>query len=206
MQKLTLDHQATRFILKNQPKHNQRLLETPFGVIPIINSNKVLKPSQTAVIGSESYRSSLSRAFNLGKQKIYFNPDLQTLVTLTYKQNMQDLNQLNRDIKTFLQKEKRTTNKQQKYLYVIEEQERGAYHIHMLTNHFITMEKNKNGYNSAVHWTHGFSSILDAKKTDKNFKTYLYMFKYMNKAQRIGKIYTFISKLKQFYILRCRIV
>jgi len=196
---LTLDHQATRFILKKLPETTNPILATPFGEAQRITTNKILKPSSPSEYGSESYRTCLSRAFNLAKQKIYFNNDMTQLVTFTYADNMQDLDKLYYDIKIFLKTQKRHTDKTIKYLFTIEKQERGALHIHMICTPFITTKKNKNNYDSAVYWTHGFTSVLDIRKADVNFKPYLYLFKYMNKAQKIGNKFIHSSRnLKNF--------
>jgi hypothetical protein len=195
MQKLLVNHQGNLTLLSTYPKIERKALSTPFGYANEIYTNKVLKPANKSLYGSETYRASLSRAFNHAKQKIYFNPDLKYLVTLTYAQNMQDLDKLYYDIKQYLKNEKRKNkNKEIKYLFTIEKQDRRAYHIHMLTNDFPTTHINKNNYKSVTLWTHGFSSILNSDKADNNFKTYLYMFKYMNKAQRIGHKFVHSSK------------
>lgn len=194
MQKLTLDHQGERFILKTLPKQKQNTVITPFGLASQATTNKILKPSYPSEYGSESYRSALSRAFNLAKQKIYFNPDMTQLVTFTYAENMQDLDKLLYDVKIFLKKQKRHTSVPIKYLFSIERQERGALHIHMICTPFITTEKNKNNYDSAVYWHHGYTSVLDIKKADANFRPYLYIFKYMNKAQKIGNKFIYSSR------------
>ena len=57
------------------------------------------------------------------------------LFTLTYRENMEDRDQLKKDFKQFLQNVKRGWNgqggiKDWKYVSVIERQDRGAYHIH----------------------------------------------------------------------------
>lgn len=75
----------------------------------------------------------LNRARNNIIRLVNCNPDMQTFVSLTYKQNLQDLQiskrhinklfkELNRDFIDF------------KYLYVLEFQQRGAIHYHVLCN------------------------------------------------------------------------
>lgn len=83
---------------------------------------------------------------------------------------------------------------QPKYVFVIEKQRRGALHIHMLANKFLNYSINKNGYLHIPEWKHGFSSVKQLGDFDENFKTYLYLFKYMNKAQRIGKSFIHTSR------------
>lgn len=81
-----------------------------------------------------------------------------------------------------------------KYIYVMEVQKRGAIHFHIVCNDALELVKNKNGYNSVKHWKHGFSSVLSISNVDNNFKPYLYLFKYMGKAQRVGKSFVHTSK------------
>lgn len=81
-----------------------------------------------------------------------------------------------------------------KYLYVFERQKRGAIHVHMVCNGGFETEINKNGYKSLKNWLHGFTSVLEIKDFDDNFKPYLYLFKYMQKAQRVGKSFIHTSR------------
>lgn len=68
----------------------------------------------------------------------------------------------------------------------------------MIASNFFQLQKNKNGFNELKNWNigtgHGFSSVLTIKKFDSNFKPYLYLFKYMTKAQRIGKQFIYCSR------------
>lgn len=87
-----------------------------------------------------------------------------------------------------------------KYIYVLEYQKRGSIHVHMVCNDALRTHINKNGHLELTDWTHGkntrkgFSSLLTIKDFDNNFKPYLYLFKYMSKAQRIGSIFIHTSK------------
>lgn len=81
-----------------------------------------------------------------------------------------------------------------KYIYVFERQKRGAIHVHMVSNGGFTYQINKNGYRELKNWPHGYTSVLDIKDFDNNFKPYLYLFKYMQKAQRIGKSFIHTSR------------
>lgn len=81
-----------------------------------------------------------------------------------------------------------------KYLYVFERQKRGAIHVHMICNEVFEYQVNKNGYRELKNWPHGFTSVLTVKDFDNNFKPYLYLFKYMRKAERIGKSFIHTSR------------
>lgn len=80
-----------------------------------------------------------------------------------------------------------------KYVYVMEKQKRGAIHVHMIANDWLKLER-INGHDNVVGWGHGFSEVLTIRNFDNNFKPYLYLFKYMQKAQRVGKSFIHVSR------------
>lgn len=158
------------------------------------NHEKLEGKRGQAEFGSQSYKDGLRRAFTNLKKQIFFNPDMNQFITLTYKKQDNTLEEVFNDIKQFMKKEKRQTAKISKYAYVLEYQKRGSIHVHMIaTNNFKT-DINKNGYRQLTNWKKGFSSILSIGEFDKNFKPYLYLFKYMNKTERIGKSFIHTSK------------
>jgi len=156
------------------------------------------QPRQLSIIGSDSYKRSLRRAFSRAKLLAFFNPDLTHFITLTYREEFNTPNQVIDDIKLLVKRQKRTALKnkkpQLKYIYVMELQKRGSIHVHMIANKALEYEINKNGYRSVKDWSHGFSSVLTIKDFDNNFRPYLYLFKYMAKAQRVGRSFIHISK------------
>lgn len=81
-----------------------------------------------------------------------------------------------------------------KYIFVLEYQKRGSIHVHMISNNYFTTEINKNGYRSLKYWNHGYTSVLTIDDFDKDFKPYLYLFKYMKKAERIGRSFIHTSR------------
>lgn len=101
-------------------------------------------------------------------------------ITLTYAENMQDIERASYDFKKFIQKLKRI-QKDFKYVAVIEFQKRGAIHYHMLCN--LKLEwSNLEGLQSlerdlAVKWGQGFVDI--GYKENDNAGAYL--IKYMTK-------------------------
>jgi len=154
--------------------------------------------------GTKAYRDALQRAFNKAKMQIFFNPDMQNFITLTYADNMTDIEQCLKDVKSFMKQQRRANeqltpagsgrSKPIKYIFIMEYQKRGALHVHMIANSVFTLKVNHNGYNSLVHWTKGFSSILHITDFDNNFRPYLYLFKYMKKSQRIGSSFVHSSR------------
>lgn len=161
-----------------------------------VDKQRLQQKRSEAQYGTKAYRDALQRAFNKAKEQIYFNPDMQYFVTLTYRGIERDLNDVMQDVKVWLKHERRYTDEDIKYLWVAEYQERGSIHIHMITNAPFKMRKNKNNYDEIEYWAekHGFTSVLHINDLDNNFKPYLYLFKYMRKAQRIGKSFVHTSR------------
>jgi len=147
-----------------------------------------------AIYGSKSYRDALQRAFNKAKEQIYFNEDMVNFVTLTYKGADHTPEDVMYDVKQLIKKEVRHGSKPIKYIWIMEYQKRGSIHVHMIANSSFTLQENKNGYKELVYWQKGFSSILHINDFDSNFRPYLYLFKYMKKAQRIGKSFVHTSR------------
>lgn len=154
----------------------------------------VSKPRRPSLYGTKSYRDALQRAFNRAKEQIYFNPDMQYFVTLTYAGIEKDIYKAMQDVKNLVRKERRNGNSDLKFIYIFEWQKRGSLHIHMITNASLTTHINKNGYRSLSFWTHGYTSMLTIDDFDNNFRPHLYLFKYMRKAERIGRSFVHASR------------
>lgn len=197
--KTSQDYSRAIMLRSHHPRNKQRL--------------KPSKPSKRSesVIGTKNYRDALQRAFNKAKEQIFFNPDMNLFITLTYKGVSHSPEDVLRDIKLLVKKERflRSKNsnpagsgrgRELKYLYIMEYQKRGSIHVHMIANDFFTLQVNKNGYRELVHWRKGFSSVLSIQDFDNNFRPYLYLFKYMKKSQRIGKSFVHTSRNLNNYI------
>jgi len=157
------------------------------------------KPSNTptrteSTFGSTSYTDALQRAFNRAKQQIYFNPDMRQFITLTYKGVDHTPEDVVADVRDLVRTERRNSGAKPKYIYVMEYQKRGSIHVHMITDNSFTLQVNKNNHHELVYWQKGFSSVLQITDFDHNFRPYLYLFKYMRKAQRIGKSFLHSSR------------
>lgn len=107
--------------------------------------NKVGRKGKGVANKKKNRREVLNRARNKIIRLVNCNPDLKTFISLTYKENMQDLKaskeHLNEMIKK-LQKEQENF----KYLYVLEFQSRGAIHFHMLCNLPVIVKTAKSNY------------------------------------------------------------
>lgn len=128
------------------------------------------------------YRGTVNqRARNQVRRLINANFDENSLfITLTYKKNMTDIQASNENLKKFMQKMKRR-QKDFKYVAVIEFQQRGAIHYHMLCNLCLTWnnleELQAHERNLGEIWSHGFVDI--GYKQSDNAGAYL--IKYMTK-------------------------
>lgn len=202
--------------LKTTPTNDKFVLtKTSHAFMQKNQTNKQPSTRSLSLIGSDSYTRSLRRSFARSKLLAFFNPDLTHFITFTYKQNQTSTTQALKDIKQFLKyqtnyynqqtrkteklteqfkKDKNTKSNPFKYIYVFEKQKRGAIHVHMVANGLFRTRKNKNGYDELYYWKHGFTSVLNIKTTDNNFKPYLYLFKYMGKAQRVGRSFIHVSR------------
>jgi len=160
---------------------------------------RVLSPSNElerteSTYGTKSYSDALTRAFNHVKRQVFFNPDMQYFITFTYVGVSHTVDDVLADIKSFVRKTKKESQIEPKYAYVLEYQKRGSIHVHMIANNCFRTNWNQNGYKELTDWEHGFTSIHHVSDLDENFRPYLYLFKYMKKAQRIGKTFVHMSR------------
>ena len=133
-------------------------------------SNRV--PRKQAVYGTKSYFDGLQRAFNNAKMQIYFNPDMNNFITLTYAQEDNTIEQVLYDIKQLIRTEQRERAKSPggqpgaktaKYLYIMEYQKRGSIHVHMIANDYFTLQVNRNGYRELKYWQKVFQRTHDKR-------------------------------------------
>lgn len=110
--------------------------------------------------------------------------DWESFITLTFKENITDLDFANKRFKYFIDKIRRV-KKDFKYLCIPEFQKRGATHYHLLTNISIndkslmfTQEDNSK-FKHIKYWNEGFSSVETIKGDVK--KIIGYISKYMTK-------------------------
>ena len=110
-------------------------------------------------------RVNLSRSRNKIIRLCSSNKDLTTFITLTYKQNFQDYKKSKYHLNCFFKKFKGL-----KYIYVLEFQQRGAIHYHLLCNLSIPFKTSHKGRKSQIqkdyekqfaskYWKHGFVDI-----------------------------------------------
>lgn len=158
-----------------------------------INENKKNKNRKLSEFGTRDYNDSLQKAFNRVKQQVFFNPDMIYFVTLTYKGTEHTASDVLYDLRQLMKKTKRQ-GYNPKYVAVFEYQKRGSIHVHMITNDQFLMNKNKNNHLELTDWQKGYSSILTIDDVDKNFRPFLYLFKYMKKSARIGKRFVYSSR------------
>lgn len=110
--------------------------------------------------------------------------DWETFITLTFEENITDLDYANKRFKYFIDKVRRV-KKDFKFLCITEFQKRGATHYHLLTNIKIDdktllydQEDNKQ-FKHIKYWLDGFTSVEELKNDPK--KVIGYIAKYMTK-------------------------
>lgn len=110
--------------------------------------------------------------------------DWETFITLTFEENITDVQKANKQFRYFIDKIRRV-KKDFKYLCITEFQKRGAIHYHLLTNINInddtlmyTQNDNKN-FRHVKYWHNGFNSVEILKGDAK--KVIGYISKYMTK-------------------------
>lgn len=134
-------------------------------------------------------REVLNRARNKIIRLVNCNPDLTTFVTLTYAINMQDLKLSKMHIKKFI-KDMQRDFPVYKYLYVLEYQERGSIHYHILSNMPVPCktagtnkrkpqeQKDLENYIREVYWPRGFVDVRDLRQ-EGNTNVGLYVSVYL---------------------------
>ena len=115
---------------------------------------------------------SINRAKRNLKRIVLSNPDLNKFLTLTFKDNVKDLNEAHKEFKKFIMR-LRYKRDSFKYIAVVEFQERGAVHYHILLN--LKYIDNKQLANI---WGHGFVKI---NRIDHVDNLGAYISKYLDK-------------------------
>lgn len=104
--------------------------------------------------------------------------DKSTFLTLTFKENIQDIERANREFTLFIKRLKRyLKNQQLKYIATWELQQRGAIHYHLV---LFSVPYIKNDKLSEL-WGNGFIKINKIKETVKNEAVGVYITKYFVK-------------------------
>ena len=104
--------------------------------------------------------------------------DKSTFLTLTFKENLQDIETANREFTLFIKRLKRyLKNQQLKYIATWELQQRGAIHYHLV---LFSVPYIKNDKLSEI-WGNGFIKINKIKETVKNEAVGVYITKYFVK-------------------------
>ena len=133
---------------------------------------------------------SLSRTRNLLIDYASENEtDFKSFVTLTFAENITDINIANKkfhDWRSSITRSLKKVNIEFKYLGVPEFQKRGAVHYHLLTNlecntEFLKLQENQERMYDVKFWKYGYSSAYDLSTADDNFNIALYICKYLYK-------------------------
>lgn len=180
-------------------KHYSKTLHRVKNGMELIKTDKIphtektsLKEVKNKLIRQDSLNRSFQKLIEYTEEN---KAVLNTFITLTFKENIVDLNNANYEFKKWIRQVKRI-HPELIYICVPEFQKRGAVHYHLLTNlacnsELIPRRPIKKLYNKETkkwteldyydlkYWRHGFSSAFDIKNdTDSNFKVASYISKY----------------------------
>jgi hypothetical protein len=145
-------------------------------IIPNPNTKGSTDFTKRNKISLESKRQAFKKASDL----LFFNDDMTNFVTLTYRKQHKNYSMVLDDLKNLSRSEKNF-----KYIAVVERHKTGCYHIHLITSVLATVSL-RSGFCSAVHWKKGFSDVRSIRSFDENFNIFKYLFKYLAKADKIG--------------------
>lgn len=154
-----------------------------------VSLNKFRKISKTSYVDLESgeigeYKlsadrsestESLAHTFKCIRDKINCNfvgAKNELMHTLTYAENMTDTERLYRDFKAFWKRYRRRYGDNVDYMSIVEPQERGAWHMHLLVRHNDKKKIYIPNDELAELWGHGFTTTKAIQNVD-NIGAYL---------------------------------
>jgi hypothetical protein len=145
----------------------------------------------------ENRKKTLFRTRSSLRRLICCNPDLFRFVTLTFKENVTDLNVANKHFKRFIQRVN-YKHKNFKYIAVVEFQKRGAVHYHLLIDRFIKKEDLSSLWGHSLGMTN-IKMLRDRKYNERQTTDYIasYLGKYLTKQQASD---TRLWKKKSYFI------
>lgn len=161
--------------LNKHSNKNVNYMEAKTTALAIIPENTEQKIQDRSIIRSKL------ECQRIAKSNI---KDWETFITLTFAENITDLDFANKRLKYFIDKVRRV-KKDFKYLCIPEFQKRGATHYHLLTNisindtKLIFRQENNKKYKHVKYWLDGFSSVEVMKGDIK--KIIGYIAKYITK-------------------------
>lgn len=133
----------------------------------VISTGEVKEYCRKDTKSVENVRKSMETLKGLIRTNFTETAENQLFITLTYKKNMRDAEQLYTDFKKFFQKLKRAKSTHKfEYIAVAEPQGRGAWHLHVLlksTNQAVLFIDNKE---LSKIWGHGFTDTQRMDMTD----------------------------------------
>lgn len=136
--------------------------------------------------------------------------DWETFITLTFEENVKDINIAVKKLNSFFTIIRRKKN-DFKYLCIPEFQKRGAVHFHLLTNinindnTLLSIQEDNPKFKHIEYWKHGFTNVQELKGDPKKIIGYIskYMTKDIDNRLFSKKRYynsTNLNKPKVYYI------
>lgn len=156
-----------------------------------LNNIKILNSIELKEKNKEEYKEKKIEERNIIRSKLDCQrlaksnmEDWETFVTLTFAENITDIDYANTRLKYFIDKVRRV-KKDFKYLCIPEFQKRGATHYHLLTNiplddeKLMYIQEDNPNFKHIRYWIDGFTSVEPIKGDAK--KIVGYIAKYMTK-------------------------
>ncbi|MCB7087166.1 rolling circle replication-associated protein [Gordonibacter urolithinfaciens] len=144
-----------------------------------VRSTSEIRPYQHGETGTKSdHMRSIKRAFNSLKKLIncnYDTPEHVRFITLTYADNMQDNSRISGDWRRFVRRMQGAYGRF-RWLYVKEQQARGAWHLHALLFFDAPapyMPNNDHDHPVRDMWGHGWVTVEAVRKDANNLGNYL---------------------------------
>ena len=135
----------------------------------------------------ENRKASLRRSRDKIRRLIYGNKSLNRTFELTFKENITDLRKANKEFRNFIKRLKYYYGDDLKYIAVVEFQERGAIHYHLVVDRFIPVNKSrsrKDEKSLREIWSNGIVFIQSIKNRNEQVD---YITKYMSKFKAYDK-------------------
>lgn len=144
--------------------NNIELIDKDHYIVKSTGEIKELQHTEKRIENTESIKQSMKNLRDLINCNCT-EPDKVLWLTLTYKENMQNQEQLYADIKKFFMRLRYHLDKKFDYIATIEPQSRGAYHAHVILIFDNKRPFIPNGQMSEI-WGHGFTKTTRIDNVD----------------------------------------
>lgn len=152
--------------------------------IKFVNTDNLRKIDNDSVNNNIEFKNIIRSKLECQRLAKANSSEWETFITLTFQENIQDIDMANKRLKYFVDKVRRVY-KDFKYICIPEFQKRGAVHYHLLTNikdndqRLIYCQEDNHKFKHIKYWNEGFTKVDSLEKDIK--KIIGYISKYMTK-------------------------